>query len=255
MKRCTLLAIVLGVFGTIAVQARAASIDAVVKEQAAADKAAIATQAKIDDLREQSQDAAVKYRDAIAMAESLEKYSDQLNVQVESQNARLDQMKAQLEEIDVTQRNILPLIEKMIATLEQFVDLDVPFLIEERRSRVAGLQELLGRSDVSTSEKYRRVLEAYQIELDYGRTIEAYTGKLGEGDDSRTVQFVRLGRISLMYQTLDGQETGYWNAKDRTWVVDPQYAHDMKRALSVAKKEGAPDLVMFPIPAPVEVQQ
>ncbi len=255
MRRSTLIAIFLGVFGAIAVQAPAASIDAVVKEQVAADKAAIATQAKIDDLKGQSQDSAVKYRDSMAMAESLEKYSDQLNVQVESQNARLDQMKAQLEEIDVTQRNILPLIEKMIATLEQFVDLDVPFQIEERRDRVAGLKELLGRSDVSTSEKYRRVLEAYQIELDYGRTLEAYTGKLGEGDDARTVQFVRLGRISLMYQTRDGQETGYWNAKDKIWVVDPQYAHDMKRALSVAKKEGAPDLVMFPIPAPVEVQQ
>lgn len=220
----------------------------------AADSAAVAAQARIDDLVGQAEDAATKYGGLIAMAESLEKYSDQLNVQVESQNARLGEMKAQLAEIDVTQRKILPLIEKMIATLDQFVSLDVPFLIEERRKRVAGLQELLGRSDVSTSEKYRRVLEAYQIELDYGRTLEAYTGKLGDGEDARTVQFVRLGRLSLMYQTLDGHESGYWNAKERTWVADPQYARDMKAALSVAKKEGAPDLVMFPIPAPVEVQ-
>jgi hypothetical protein len=249
------IAVLLGLFGTLAVQSQAASVDAVLKEQMAADKAAAAAQAKIDDLEDQAHDSATKYGQAIAMAESLEKYSDQLNVQVESQKARLDEMKTQLAEIEVTQRNILPLIEKMIATLDQFVALDVPFLAEERRKRVAGLQELLGRSDVSTSEKYRRVLEAYQIELDYGRTLDAYTGKLGDGEDARTVQFVRLGRVSLMYQTLDGRETGYWNAKQKAWVSDPQYARDVKPALAVAKKEGAPDLVLFPIPAPAEVQQ
>jgi hypothetical protein len=163
-------------------------------------------------------------------------------------------MKRQLAEIEVTQRDILPLMERMIGTLGRFVELDVPFLIEERKNRVATLQQLLGRADVSTSEKYRRILEAYQIELEYGRTLDAYTGKLGTDGDARTVQFVRLGRIALMYQTLDGEETGYWDASKKAWVVDPGYARDLKRALSVAKKEGAPDLVMAPVPAPVEVK-
>ena len=72
---------------------------------------------------------------------------------------------------------------------------------------------MMSRADVTISEKYRRILEAYQVELDYGRTLEAYEGKLGSGDDARTVQFLRVGRVALLYQTLDGKETGYWDAR------------------------------------------
>jgi hypothetical protein len=234
--------------------ARGTSLDNVLNEQAATDKAAIEAQAKIDQLKDETQDMAVKYREALAVAKSMQKYGDQLSVQLDSQNTQLSDMKAQLAEIEVTQRDILPLMEKMIATLDRFVDLDVPFLLEERKNRVSTLKQLLGRADVSTSEKYRRILEAYQIEMEYGRTLDAYAGKLGTDDSARTVQFVRLGRIALMYQTLDGDEAGYWNAERKAWVVDSTYSRDVKRALSVAKKEGAPDLVMVPVPAPVEVK-
>jgi hypothetical protein len=235
--------------------ALAASLDRVLEEQVAADKDAAGSQAKIDAMADGAQDDAAKYRDALAVAASMEKYGDQLSVQINSQNERLADIKRQLAEIEVTQRDVLPLMQKMIDTLDRFVSLDVPFLAEERRKRVDTLKQLIGRADVSTSEKYRRVLEAYQIEMEYGRTLDAYTGKLGEGDGARTVQFVRLGRVALMYQTLDGDETGYWDANRKDWVVDNSYAHDLKRTLSVAKKEGAPDLVMVPIPAPVEVKQ
>ena len=229
-------------------------MDDVLKEQVATNKAAVEAQAKIDQLEDETQDMAVKYRESLGVAASMEKYSDQLTVQLDSQNKQLADMKQQLAQIEVTQRDILPLMEKMIGTLARFVELDTPFLIEERRKRVATLQGLLGRADVSTSEKYRRILEAYQIEMDYGRTLEAYTGKLGEGGEAKTVQFVRLGRVSLLYQTLDGEETGYWDASKKAWVVDNAYGRDIKRALSVAKKEGAPDLVMVPVAAPVEVK-
>jgi hypothetical protein len=106
------------------------------------------------------------------------------------------------------------------------------------------------RADVAISEKYRRILEAYQIELEYGRTLEAYEGSLGE----RTVTFVRLGRISLMYQTQDGQETGYWDAQKKNWVVDNSYGERVRAAIAVARKEGAPDLLQVPVPAPQEVR-
>ena len=112
------------------------------------------------------------------------------------------------------------------------------------------LKAAKARADVTTSEKYRRILEAYQIEMDYGRTLEAYEGVIAEADANKTVQFVRLGRIALMYQTLDGRETGYWDQVARKWVVDDSYAHDVKEALRVAKKQGAPDLLMLPVPAP-----
>ena len=229
-------------------------LKAAMLEQASADKAAAVSQAAIDRMQDETQDMAGKYHQALVDKESIRKYTEQLSVQVKSQTDRMGEMQKQLSEIEATQRDVLPLMQKMIETLEQFVALDVPFLIGERTKRVATLKEMMGRADVSTSEKYRRILEAYQIEMEYGRTLDAYPGKLGEGEAAKTVQFVRLGRISLMYQTLDGRETGYWDAQKKGWIEDSGYARDVKKVLSVAKKEGAPDLVMVPVSAPTEVK-
>jgi hypothetical protein len=110
---------------------------------------------------------------------------------------------------------------------------------------------MMGRADVSISEKYRRILEAYQIETEYGRTLEAYQGELGSGEGARTVRFLRLGRIALLYQTMDGKETGYWNASTKAWVVDDSYRGAVRHGFAVADKAGAPDLLIAPVPAPV----
>ena len=250
--RCLALVSALG--AAHATLARAQAVDRVLNEQAAANKDAVASQQRIDQLADQTQDMLSKYRQALSDADSLKKYNEQLLVQVKSQNDRMANMKRQLGEIEGTQRNVLPLMQKMIDTLDQFVSLDVPFLIEERTNRVANLKQMMTRADVSTSEKYRRILEAYQIEMEYGRTLEAYEGKLGNGDKARTVQFVRMGRVALMYQTPDGKETGYWDGGGKKWVVDDGYAHDVREAIRVAKKQGAPDLLWVPVQAPTTVQ-
>ena len=53
---------------------------------------------------------------------------------------------------------------------------------------------LMDRANVSVAEKYRRLLEAYQIELEYGRTIEAYEGSFASDNGERSVTFLRVGR-------------------------------------------------------------
>ena len=104
---------------------------------------------------------------------------------------------------------------------------------------------------MSVSEKYRRIVEAYVVEMEYGRTIEAYEGKLA-GTDERTVQLLRVGRLTLLYQTMDGKETGYWDMDKKAWVVDNHYAHAFREGIHVAKKLGAPDILHAPIQAPKE---
>jgi hypothetical protein len=159
-----------------------------------------------------------------------------------------------LVDIETTNREVQPLMDKMVRALDQFIALDVPFLIEERTARVSNLKNIMARSDVTISEKYRLILEAYQIELEYGRTLEAYAGTLNAGDERRTVEFVRLGRLSLMYRTLDGSETGYWDASQKTWVEDNSYAAAVELAIRVANQDGAPELLTVPVPAPQEDQ-
>ena len=234
--------------------ASAQSLDNLLAQQAAADQAAAAAQREIDQLHDEAQGMAEKYRQALTDAASLEKYNEHLAVQVRSQADEVASIRNQLAEIETTDREVQPLMQRMVETLEQFVALDVPFLLEERNHRVATLKEMMGRADVTISEKYRRILEAYQIEMEYGRTLEAWEGKLGEGDAAKTVEFVRVGRVSLMYQTLDGRETGYWDAAQKSWVADDDYRQPVTEALRVAKKRGAPDLLRVPVPAPVEAK-
>ena len=142
---------------------------------------------------------------------------------------------------------------RMVDTLAEFIDLDVPFLLDVRTERVERLKSLMDRADVTISEKYRLILEAYQIELNYGSTFDSYEGRLGTGPDARTVEFARLGRVSLMYRTLDGSETGYWDAEKKEWVADPSYREAVEHALGIAKG-GTPDLLTVPVPPPQEVR-
>ena len=235
-------------------QLTAQSLDGAVNAQIQTDRAAATSQEQINQIVDRTQDAANRYAQAMAELESLNKYNEQQQKQVTAQEEEMASIQHQLSEIETTNREVLPLMERMVDTLEKFVAADTPFLKEERSIRVQTLKEIMGRADVAISEKYRRILEAYQIELEYGRTLEAYEGLLGEGADARTVLFVRLGRISLMYQTLDGGETGYWDGQQRAWVQDNSYADRIRHALGVARKEGAPDLLVVPVPAPQEVR-
>jgi hypothetical protein len=224
-------------------------------EQANADRLAQASQQRIDQIQDQTQDMAGRYRQTLADEQSINKYNEQLRDQVKDQGTRLNDMNRQIQDIETTQRDVLPLMERMVSTLEQFVQLDVPFLIEERTQRVETLKGVLTRADVSNSEKYRRILEAYQIEMEYGRTLDSYEGRRGAGEDAKTVEFVRVGRVSLMYQTPDGTETGYWDRNKKDWVVDDDYSRDVRAALAVAKKTKAPDLLMVAVPAPTQAKQ
>ncbi len=222
--------------------------------QNTANQAAAASQTTINGQVDQTQELANQYAQALAELDSFNKYNEQLQEQVNGQQTEIASIQSQLVEIETTQREVLPLMERMVATLAQFVAADIPIYIEERTKRVQDLQDLMGQANVAISEKYRRILEAYLIELQYGSTLAAYEGTLGNGADARTVQFVQLGRISLMYQTLDGTETGYWDTQAKNWVIDDSYAESVAQALSVARQEGAPELLNVPVPAPQEVQ-
>ncbi len=229
--------------------AEPAKVNAVISEQVKTEEAARASQKRIEQLDNESTRMLADYRQMTAEATSLKSYNEQLAIQVASQQQQIDEMNQQLGEIETTAREVLPMMEKMLATLDQFVKLDLPFLVEEREGRVAQLKDLMTRADVSTSEKYRRIVEAYQIEMEYGRTLEAYQGKVGD----KTVDFLRAGRVSLMYQSLDGKETGYWDVASKSWKRDNQYQDAIRAGLKVAKKQAAPDFIAVAVSAPKEI--
>ncbi len=230
--------------------ADSATVNATVSEQTKTEVAAIDSQKKVVQLDDDASKSVGSYRQMIAEAQSLKGYSDQIEQQVKSQKEQIADMTNQLSIIETTSREVLPLMDRMLAALSSFVGLDIPFLPTERTNRIASLQGMMARADVSTSEKYRRLVEAYQIEVEYGRTIEVYQGKV----DDKTVDFLRTGRVSLMYQTLDAKETGYWNAETKKWVIDNSYQASMEKGLKIAKKQMAPDFIEVAIHTPLEVK-
>ncbi|MCB1632529.1 MAG: DUF3450 domain-containing protein [Pseudomonadales bacterium] len=255
ITRALALLVSAGAVALVAAPAGAQTLDSAVAAQGEADKAAATSQKRINEIRDRLQDASSRYAAAQADADSLEKYNAQLEKQVTAQRDEMASIEKQLLDIETTNREVQPLMQRMVDALERFIALDVPFLLEERTQRVKSLQEMMTRADVTISEKYRRIMEAYQIELENGRTLDSYDGVLTKDGVERTVSFVRLGRISLMYQSLDGAETGYWDAASKQWVVDNSYAAAVAEARRVAKKDGAPDLLTIPVPAPQEVVQ
>jgi len=227
-------------------------VNEVIAEQATLDQQARQSQQQIASLDEKTGLLLAEYRKFSAEAVSMKGYNDQLEAMVVSQQQEMESIEQQYAEIDTTSREVVPLIQRMLSTLESFVELDTPFLQEERRTRISTLKEILSRADVTTSEKYRRVLEAYNVEMEYGRTIEAYRTTLESGNDSLTVDFLRLGRVALMYQTLDGEQTGYWNFERKTWVVDNDYQRAVRQGLRIAKQQSAPGLLVVPVSSPQE---
>ena len=211
-----------------------------------------AAQREIEKLGDQADDIAADYKQVTKVVDGLKIYNSLLQKQVDNQVAEMEALSASITKVSLIERQIIPLMVRMIEALAEFVALDVPFLPEERSRRVERLRAMMERSDVTAAEKFRRVLEAYQIENDYGRTIEAYRGTLEAGGGAREVNFLRVGRVALLYQTDGGNLTGAWNREAGQWqtLAPETYKQDVSKGLRVARKQVAPNLLVLPVSAP-----
>ena len=212
-----------------------------------------ASQATIEQLDDERDSLLVEYRATLEQLDNLRQYNGQLRGLVQAQEDEMASIKEQIERITGIERDIVPLMFQMLESIEQFVELDVPFLSDERQRRVSGLRALMTQADATNAEKYRRILEAYQIENDYGRTIEAYEGKIGEGEEARTVTFLKIGRVAFMYQTLDGSDSFVWNQAAKQWDELPGgYNTDLTVAIRMAREQIPPDLIFIPVTGPIQ---
>ena len=217
-----------------------------VAQAATADGAA--SQTRINNLDDETDQLARDYRAALKQLASLREYNAQLEKLIDGQKKEMVSVRKQIDDVTNVDRTIMPLMFRMIDALEQFVKLDVPFLADERRARVANLRALMDRSDANPAEKYRKILEAYEIENEYGRTIEAYEGEMDINGETRTVSFLRIGRVALVYQTLDGEESGAWDQAQAQFVdLDGDFDSELRSALRIAKQQAAPDLLVVPV--------
>jgi hypothetical protein len=211
------------------------------------------SQKRVSNLARQTQDLLTEYRNVVRETEALKIYNDNLERVVNDQRQEVESINRQLAGLEETNRGVVPLMLEMIDALGRIVEADIPFRIDERRERVERLRDMMDQAEVTASEKYRRVMEAYQGELEYGRTTEAYSAKLPS--TGQTVDFLRVGRTLLIYQTSDGSSTGWFNPVSRQFEELPErYRLEVREGLAIAKNEKAPNLVVLPVPGP-EVAQ
>ncbi len=211
-------------------------------------KAGAKSQEKINNTYEQGQVLVGEYRGVVDETENLKVYNDYVAGLVRSQQADIDSLNGQIQEIENTKKNVVPLMFKMIDTLEAFVKADIPIKKEERLARVATLRDNMSRADITVSERYRQVLEAYQIEKDYGSLTQAWQDTLNVDGRERTVDFVQFGRIAFLAQSLDMKNAWVWDNNNGDWKkLDDSYLRSVSRAIRVARGQSAPELVKLPI--------
>jgi hypothetical protein len=196
-------------------------------------------------------DPVAEFDELLRETQALQAYNALLQRQIETQQRRITELQGSIGQVPDLERLVPPLIERMVDGLEEFVELDIPFQEDERADRVAAMRNLVEDATVSDAEKFRRVLEAWEVENEYGRAVSAYTGTLDIGGTSRDVDFLQVGRVALLYQTQDLEQVGAWDPEQRVFVaLGTEHRNSIRQAIRMANNAVAPDLVLLPIPAP-----
>ncbi|MXY05575.1 MAG: DUF3450 domain-containing protein [Gammaproteobacteria bacterium] len=209
------------------------------------------SQARIDALTEETHKLLNEYKTVLKEIEGLRVYNRQFEKQIANQEREMAQLTESIDRVTIIERQITPLMLRMIDGLEQFVNLDLPFLLDERHDRVDRLREMMDRADVAVSEKFSQVLRAFQIENEYGRTMEAYGDTINVDGVDRKADILKVGRVALVFQTPDGEETGMWNKVDNRWeVIGDEFTTPVRNGIRMARKQLSVDMLTLPITGP-----
>jgi len=252
-----MMVLILGLpFVLVSIQVFAAKLDEV---QQIGDKKLVAaekSQKKIDKIVAGSQERLIQYRSLLKQIEGLQAYNKQLSTQVASQEDLILRFEESITQVALIERQMSPLVTKMADSLEKFVELDLPFHTVERQERMAFIQDSLVAADVDVAEKFRQVIEAYQIENEYGRKIDNYQDIVNLNGIDREVDVLRVGRIALVSQTKDTRTSARWNNDSKTWEVldNTIYRNAIRNGIKMAKKQASINILTLPIAAPEAVQ-
>jgi hypothetical protein len=217
-------------------------------EQEALQQDAIDSQTRVESLDDETMSMVSDYNREMQRYEELLSYNENMRQLLESQRLEREQLNAELQEVEVVRQAIVPLMVEMVEVLERFVNLDQPMLLEERSARVEQLKSIVNRSDVDIAEKYRRIIEAYLIEAEYGQSIEAYEGPVTVNGNEITVEFLRLGKVALFYSSLYRQTAAIWNPASNDWTALPASSLEaLEYAFQIARDQAPPNLMVLPI--------
>lgn len=213
------------------------------------------SQARINQLSDQADELLEEYREVSDRVDGLEVYNAGMRRTIAQQERTIAQYDQSIAEAAELQRQIPPLMERMMVALEQFVELDMPFQLEERRERLATIRDTFDDSGVNVAERFRLVLTAYQQEANYGKDMGTYSDVLSINGAEREVDILRVGRIALLYQTPDETVTGMWDKEAKQWVtLGNEYTRPVRNAIRMEQNLTQIEMIEIPVPAPESAQ-
>ena len=187
----------------------------------------------------------------LKLVEGLKVYNKQLAKQLEAQKTANADILVSIEEAKGLEPQIAPLLNKMLAALDAFVKADLPFHSEERAESIARLKDIMVDPSFKTSDRFRNIMDIYTSEIEYGNTYEAYKAVLPINGGETDVDMLRIGRVALYYQTRDQKNSGMWDNVNNEWkALEPSYNRNIRKAIKVAAKTVAPELLSLLIQAP-----
>jgi len=210
------------------------------------------SQDKIDQTERQTDRIVNEFKVVSKQVEGLKLYNKQKKIQIQAQLDLIEKLKFQRDEVEDRQQQIPLLTTEMLNGLEIFISLDNPFRIEERKTRIDLVRSTFAKPKVSASEQLRQVLEAYNIEAEYGRKIDTYEDELSDGT---VVNILVIGRIGMFYQTKDERTSGRWNNDKDAATGEPvgweelssSYRKPIRDAIRIAKKLAPTDMLLMPV--------
>ncbi len=212
-------------------------------------------QKQIDQLDDQTASLLNDYRANLKQLEAARRYNASLTRNIDAQERQIERLRGDIDNVEGLQRAMQPLMEDMVARFGDLVDADLPFKSNERSERVARLSGVLDDPEMSAAQRYRLIIEAYQIESEYGRTISAYEGTVNFDGQELSGEFLQVGRIALMFKTPDDSTLLIYDPSVGAWTnLNRSYLQDVKYAMRMAKEQTAPDIFFVPVQAPVQAQ-
>jgi hypothetical protein len=210
-------------------------------------------------IRQATQKSEEKWRDEkrkeVARLDALDREAQQLEARkkdlmerIAAAAARIREKEKQLADINQIQADIAPLMEAQVGQLKRFLAEDLPFLPEERRQRIKRIEKLLSDPDVAVSEKFRKVMEALQVEAEYGNTIEVVQQTIRVSGRDLLSTIFRLGRIALFYQSLDQKQCGFFDVAASIWKPLPaSFNRNLQAAIEIGTKRRPAEILALPL--------
>jgi hypothetical protein len=204
-------------------------------------------QNQINQLDDERTDMVREYRTLLQRRDAADLYAKQQELVVASQREEITSLTEQLGSIDDITAQTIPMLLGMIEDLKAFVAADLPFKQAERSARLEALDAVMSQPNVTPAEQYRLIMDAYQAEMEYGRTISTWQEEIDIDGNPTTVDMFLYGRVSLVYLTPNGKAAVY-NRTTGAWEALPgKYVADIEKAIRVAQAKAQQTVLFAPV--------